>query len=66
MNTKRTLAMAPIMTVKEISEYLKIHPSTVYKLLRAGDLPAFRIGTDWRFNVEAIDRWCAKRAGAGN
>ena len=65
MYTKGTPSMAPIMNVKEVAEYLKIHPSTVYKLLRAGDLPAFRIGTDWRFNAEAMDRWCAKRAGTG-
>ena len=66
MDTKGRLGIPPIMTVKEVSEYLKVHPSTVYKLLRAGDLPAFRIGTDWRFKADAIDRWCAKRTGVGN
>jgi hypothetical protein len=28
-------------------------------LLRQRQLPAFRVGSDWRFNVEAIDRWRA-------
>lgn len=64
METKGTLGMPQIMTVKELSEYLKVHPSTVYKLLRAGDLPAFRVGSDWRFNAETIDRWCTERADA--
>lgn len=50
-----------VMTVKDLSEYLRVHPSTVYKLLRRGELPAFRIGTDWRFNTEVIDRWCLER-----
>jgi len=50
-----------VLTVKELSDYLRIHPSTVYKLLRSGDLPGFRIGTDWRFNGEVIDRWCLER-----
>jgi len=50
-----------VLTVKELSDYLRIHPSTVYKLLRSGDLPGFRIGTDWRFNAEVIDRWCLER-----
>jgi excisionase family DNA binding protein len=50
-----------VMTVKDLSEYLRVHPSTVYKLLRQGELPAFRIGSDWRFNVEVIDRWCLER-----
>ena len=49
------------MTVKELSAYLRVHPSTIYKLLRRGELPGFRIGTDWRFNAEVIDRWCIER-----
>jgi len=54
-----------VMTVKELSEYLRVHPSTVYKLLRRGEVPAFRIGSDWRFNAEAIDRWCLKQNRGG-
>jgi excisionase family DNA binding protein len=50
-----------VMTVKELSAYLRVHPSTIYKLLRRGELPGFRIGTDWRFNAEVIDRWCLQR-----
>ena len=50
-----------VMTVKDLSDYLRVHPSTIYKLLRRGELPGFRIGTDWRFNAEVIDRWCSER-----
>jgi excisionase family DNA binding protein len=46
-----------VMTVKELSGYLKVHPSTIYRQLRRGQLPAFKVGSDWRFNVESIDRW---------
>ena len=46
-----------IMTVKELADYLKVHASTVYRQLKLGQLPAFKVGSDWRFNVEAIDRW---------
>jgi excisionase family DNA binding protein len=49
-----------VLTVREVSEYLRVHPSTVYRLLRQRQLPAFRVGSDWRFNVEAIDRWRAE------
>jgi len=48
---------ASVLTVKELAVYLRIHPSTIYRLLKRGQLPAFRIGSDWRFNVEEIDRW---------
>ncbi len=51
-------SMSRVMTVKDLSEYLRVHPSTVYKLLRRGEVPAFRVGSDWRFNAEVIDRWC--------
>ncbi len=47
----------PVMTVQDVSAYLRVHPSTVYRLLKRRELPAFRVGSDWRFNVEAIDRW---------
>lgn len=45
------------LTVNEISEYLQIHKTTVYRMLRQRQLPGFRIGRDWRFNVEAVKQW---------
>jgi excisionase family DNA binding protein len=49
-----------VMTVTDLARYLKVHPSTVYRLLRTGQLPAFKVGSDWRFNVEEINRWVVK------
>ena len=46
-----------ILNVSELSEYLRIHKTTIYRMLRQGRLPGFRIGSDWRFSVEAIDQW---------
>jgi excisionase family DNA binding protein len=46
-----------VLTVKELSDYLKVHPSTIYRQLKRGRLPAFKVGSDWRFNIESIDRW---------
>lgn len=48
-----------VLTVQELSSYLRVHPSTIYKMLKKNQLPAFRIGSDWRFTVEAIDKWRA-------
>jgi excisionase family DNA binding protein len=50
------------MTVKELSEYLRVHPTTIYKLLRRGELPGFRVGGDWRFHIEQIDSWCLEQS----
>jgi excisionase family DNA binding protein len=54
-----------IATVKEVSEYLRVHASTVYRLLARKKLPAFRVGSDWRFSLSAIDQW-RKDAETGN
>ena len=46
-----------VLTVREIAAYLRVHPTTVYRLIKKGALPAFRVGSDWRFNIEAVDKW---------
>jgi excisionase family DNA binding protein len=51
-----------VLTVTEVCDYLRVHRSTIYRLLKRGELPAFRIGSDWRFNVEAIDQWRLKQS----
>ncbi|MDD5130488.1 MAG: helix-turn-helix domain-containing protein [Candidatus Omnitrophica bacterium] len=46
-----------IMTTKEVAQYLSIHPLTVHKYARAGKIPAFKIGTDWRFHRKYLEKW---------
>jgi excisionase family DNA binding protein len=46
-----------IMTVTELADYLRVHPTTIYRQLKRRQLPAFKVGSDWRFTVESIDRW---------
>lgn len=48
-----------VLTVQDVSTYLRVHPSTIYRMLKKNQLPAFRVGSDWRFTVEAIDKWRA-------
>jgi len=49
--------LGAILTVNEISDYLKIPKSTIYKLVREGKIPAQKVGRHWRFRKEAIDNW---------
>ena len=49
--------MTKVMTVSDVSAYLRVHQGTIYRLARSCELPAFRIGSDWRFNIEAVDQW---------
>lgn len=46
-----------IMTVKELSSYLKINEKTIYKLAKLGKLPGIKIGGMWRFKKETVDNW---------
>jgi excisionase family DNA binding protein len=46
-----------VLTVREVAEYLRVHQATIYRLLKEQKLPAFRVGADWRFNREVIERW---------
>ena len=43
-----------IMTVHELAEILRVHQSTVYRLCRQKQLPAFRIGSEWRFRSQDV------------
>jgi excisionase family DNA binding protein len=49
------------LTVTEVCEVLRVHQSTVDKLIKEGRLPAFRIGTDWPIRKAVIVRWLAEQ-----
>ena len=46
-----------VLTIEDLSIYLKIPKSTLYKLVRESKVPAQKVGRHWRFRKEAIDRW---------
>ena len=50
-----------LITVRELAAYLRVHPTTVYRLLRQEKIPSFRVGSDWRFDREAIERWMSEK-----
>jgi excisionase family DNA binding protein len=51
----------PVMTANEVAQYLRVHQSTLYKLIRRGEIQFFKVGSDYRFNREAIEKWIADR-----
>ena len=48
-----------VMTLEEVSRYLRINKSTVYRMAREGTLPAWKLGNVWRFKKDSIERWIA-------
>ena len=51
-----------VLTVKEVCDLLQVHPSTLYKLVRQGSIPSFRVGIDWRFRKDVIERWTIEQS----
>jgi len=45
------------LTTEEVLEYLQINLRTVYRLIKAGKIPAVRVGRQWRFRKRDIDVW---------
>ena len=45
------------LTTEEVLEYLQVNLRTVYRLIKAGKIPAVRVGRQWRFRKGDIDAW---------
>lgn len=45
------------LTTDEVLEYLQVNLRTVYRLIKAGKIPAVRVGRQWRFRKRDIDAW---------
>ena len=50
-----------ILTIEELSAYLKIPKSTLYKVAQEGGLPAKKVGKHWRFHKGAIEEWLRRQ-----
>ena len=64
-NGGATSSIDTFFTVGELAEFLKVHHTTVYRLVKRQDLPAFKVGSDWRFSKKAIEKWLAARQKQG-
>jgi excisionase family DNA binding protein len=50
-----------IMTAEETCRYLKITPRTLYRYLRSRQIPAFKLGKEWRFVRSDLEQWIRDR-----
>ncbi|HHH0339048.1 TPA: helix-turn-helix domain-containing protein [Yersinia enterocolitica] len=51
-----------ILTVKQVAEYLKVTEKTIYRLVSAKKIPAFKVGGTWRFSSSSIDSWIKQQS----
>jgi excisionase family DNA binding protein len=52
-----TLTTGEILTIRQLAEYLMVSEKTVYRMLDRNQLPAIRVGAQWRFRRLDIDNW---------
>jgi excisionase family DNA binding protein len=51
-----------IMTIEQVARYLSLHELTVRRLAREGEIPAFKVGRQWRVKKALLDRWIEQEA----
>lgn len=52
-----------ILTIRELSAYLKVTERTIYRLSAARKIPSFKVGGAWRYSKADIDLWIQKQSG---
>ena len=57
--------LGDVLTLEELSAYVKVSKSTLYKLVREGKIPCQKVGRHWRFRKEAIDRGLEEKRASG-
>ena len=51
-----------LLTLEQVAKYLNVDKFTVYSLLADRDLPAFKVGNQWRFKKKLIENWLKKHS----
>ena len=52
-----------VLSIEQLSQYLKVPKSTLYRLVRENRIPSHKVGKHWRFRKEAVDRWLDQPSG---
>ncbi len=56
------LGSTTIMTIDEVADFLKLSKITIYKLVKKGEIPGFRVGNSWRFQRDKIELMATQQA----
>jgi excisionase family DNA binding protein len=64
IHTSLLASAKEMLTVTEVSEWLRVSPRTIYRLLSVREIPALRIGKKWRFNRQQVAQWIEQKTEA--
>ena len=51
-----------VLDIPQLSQYLKVPRSTLYRLVHENKIPSHKVGKHWRFSKEAVDRWLEQQS----
>jgi len=51
-----------LMTIEDVARYLSIHPVFIQQLAKDGDIPAIKLGRQWRFRRDLLDQWIIEQS----
>jgi len=54
-----------ILNADQVASYIGIHKITLYRLIKSKKIPAFKIGRQWRFKKETLDKWMEEKMTKG-
>jgi excisionase family DNA binding protein len=55
----------PFWTVADVAQRFGVNVTTVYRLVKRGKIPAFKIGNQWRFDPARLQEWVADKERIG-
>lgn len=53
--------MDELLTTRQLQDFLQVDRITIYRMLKDGRLEGFKVGGQWRFPRQAIERWLQER-----
>lgn len=54
--------LGELRTLEQVARYLNVDKFTVYRLITQKNIPAFKVGNQWRFKQEMVDAWLMAKA----
>lgn len=52
---------AEVLGIEDVARLLQVNEWTIYRLVKAGKIPAFKVGKQWRFKRDTLDRWMERQ-----
>jgi excisionase family DNA binding protein len=59
---RRSLEGDLLLTVREVAATMRVSTMTVYRLIKSGQLPAIRVGKNYRIRESDVDRYLSERS----